>query len=178
MNADTGENEFRWTVTVNPDVDDLDAGEKYSVDTTVETAGTYKAVTIPLVEGENTIRLEWHSASKGIRTSAFNTFTLTKAPVAELKTVATVTGTANEGLSVSIDAANLVDAEVMASVAVYKVKDGNKQLATLDLDVVTVTEEAITLSTTAVTAEEGYTYEYKIFVWNSDTLAPYPFEIN
>ena len=105
-------------------------------------------------------------------------FTLTKAPVVELKTVATVTGTANAGLSVSINAANLVDTEVLAAVAVYKVKDGNKQLVTSDLDVVTVTEEALSLSTAAVAAEEGYTYEYKVFVWNSTSLAPYAFEIN
>lgn len=167
--------EHKWKVTVDPN----GAATEYTVDATVEAPGTYKLATIALAEGLNTIKLEWKGTSEIQKANyAIKTFTLTKAPVVELKTVATVTGTANEGLSVSIDAANLVDTEVLASVAVYKVKDGNKQLVTSDLDVVTVTEEAISLSTAAVAAEEGYTYEYKVFVWNSTSLAPYAFEIN
>lgn len=102
MNGDTSENEFKWTVRINPDVSGFDAGVPYTVDTTYAEAGTYKAVTIPLTAGLNTIRLEWQGG-KEIQSSAFTTFTIAKAPVVELKTVATVTGTANDGLSVSMD---------------------------------------------------------------------------
>lgn len=177
LNADTGENEFKWTVRIDPDVAGFDNGVAYTIDTTFAEAGTYKAVTIPLIEGKNTIRLEWQG-TKGIRSSAFNTFSIAKAPVVELETVATVTGTANDGLSVSINAANLVGTDVLAAVAVYEVKDGSKRLAVLDFDVVTVAEDAITLSTSAVAAEECYTYEYKVIVWNAGTLAPFDVTVN
>jgi len=167
--------EHKWAVTVDPNGTPVE----YTVDETVEAPGTYKLATIALAEGLNTIKLEWLGTSEIQKANyAIKTFTLTKAPVVELETVATVTGTANDGLSVSINAANLVGTDVLAAVAVYEVKDGSKRLAVLDFDVVTVAEDAITLSTSAVAAEEGYTYEYKVLVWNAGTLAPFDVTVN
>ena len=170
---------FVWEIWVNEDPSKWAADSDVFVNTTVAEQGLYKAFTVHLNEGENFIYLAWnHDNSSG--SGSFNKFTgfaIEKTPDPYLVT-ATVTGSVAEGLAVSADLSNHDGNEVMAIVAVYKVKNGVKRLVASDVDTITATTTAHSLATAAVAAEDGYTYEYKVFVWNASTYAPYPVKIN
>ena len=165
-----------WDVWVNETPQNCSTNSDTFVNTTVTEDGLHKAVTVSLNKGENYICLAWNRNNK-TNFSNFTGFAVEKTPDPNLVT-ATVSGSVAEGLAVSADLSNLVGNEVMAVVAVYKVKDDMKRFVVCDLDIVTATTEVCSLSVPAIVAEDGYTYEYKVYAWQSSTLAPYPVKIN